>query len=185
MRQFEPEQILDKLIQVIKTNRGIFCEDSWQPLRDPLFNCLRSLGKDAEYTVWDSEVGGEYLWDIVWSYERPGATEYWLELIGEIELTDPDRVSLLDDFYKVLDGKARLKIFVCAPPSRATVDWICEEIDWAVEHQQFRLPGERFITVVLDYDGSSKTHVHRVRLFDGSRPIGKWVKEWEVIEFKS
>ena len=115
---------------------------------------------------------------------RSRATEYWLELIGEIELTDPDRVSLLDDFYKVLDGKARLKVFICAPPSRATVDWICEQIEWVVEHQQFRLREERFISVVLDYDDQEDEYVHRIRLFDGWGPIGKWKKNWEVIKFR-
>lgn len=183
MRQLQAELVLDELLRVLKTTRSHLRGPSWTPLTRHLFSCLYRLGRDAGYKVWDRKHGGEYIWDIVWSYELEPARRYWLELVGEIELADSDTNSLIDDFYKVLDAKARLKVFVGAPPTRRALKGICDAIDWAISHQRFRLREERFIAIVLDYDGRKDTYLHRVRLFDGSRPVGKWRSEWEKVKF--
>lgn len=184
MRHLRAEDVLKELVRVLKTSRSRLRGNSWKPLTSPLRSCLRRLGRNAGYTVWDRKHGGEYLYDIVWSYGEPeSARRYWLELTGEIELTDPDFQSQVTDFYKVLDAKARLKLFVCAPPARKRVRPMCDEIDWAISHQRFCLPEERLIAIVLDYDRRADRYLYRARLFNRHKPIGKWSDKWEEVTF--
>ena len=185
MKHLRPEHVRKELVKILKTNLRKIHGNGWSPLNPPLFSCLRRLGRSAGYTVWARRHGGEFLWDIVWSYEPETARRYWLELVGEIELSDQDPDSLITDFYKVLDAKARLKVFLCASPTSKGVGGICDEIDWAVSHQLFRLPEERLIAVVLDYNGRTGTYPCRIRLFNGSGPIGKWHNKWEEVTFKA
>lgn len=99
--------------------------------------------------------------------------------MGEIEVSDPDLDEIRNDFYKVLDAKARLKVFVCAPPSRRMVERLRQEIDRGVEHQLYRLKEERLVTVLLEYDGRRDRYLASVRLFDGARPLRRWRRGWE------
>jgi hypothetical protein len=180
----EPEELYGAVVKTLEMSAPLTSGESWTPLRDPLFECLRRLGTTSGFSVWDYRVGG-YLYDIAWTYEPSDASEYWLELAGEIELSDPSLPATWDDFYKVLDAKARLKVFVAGLQVRLDVERLCGEIDWGVTHQRFRLPEERLIAVVLDYDPTQDLYIHRARLFDGNGPLKDWRNGWEQLRVKA
>src|SRR6266550_3021813 len=91
-----PEELYDALVKTLRLSAPMTSGDSWAPLGDPLFDCLRRLGTASRFSVWDRRTGG-YLYDIAWTYEPDGASQYWLELAGEIELSDPNLPSIRDD----------------------------------------------------------------------------------------
>jgi hypothetical protein len=172
-----PEELLDQVIAVLRVHCPPLA-DPWQPLGPPLFERLRQMGSDRQFQVWDSQTTGSYLWDMAWTAERDDA--YWLELAGEIELSDMTRQSVEDDFYKVLDAKARVKLFLAATSQKMAQE-LQEEICWAVTHQRFRLSEERLVVVLVTYDGRRETYSAKIRVFDGTGPIGKWATGWETI----
>lgn len=180
MRHPSPERILQELLCVLEASCPRIRVDSWSPLARPLFRHLRKLGREYGYDVWDSSGKGGYLWDIVWE-SPPKAQRHWLELVGEIELSDSGWREILDDFYKVLDAKARLKVFVSAPPSRKLAKTLRKAIDSAVAEQLYRVREERIIAVVLEYYGRLARYLASVRIYDGSGPIKRWRSEWEDV----
>lgn len=148
-------------------------ENSWAPLKQPLFQKLRTLGREAGFKVWDGATTGEYLWDVAWTYEPDDPDRYWLELAAEIELSDMSFESTRDDFYKVLDAKARLKLFVCCMSQKMAKD-LCDEIDWVVPRQRLRLQEERLAVVILTYSERGGLFTAHTRLYDGSGSLTDW-----------
>jgi hypothetical protein len=177
-RRISPEQLLDHVIAILHMHCPPIAVNSWQPLGPPLFTRLRELGRTRRCKVWHSQTTGEYLWDITWTVEQDAS--YWVELAGEIELSDMIRRDVEDDFYKVLDAKAHVKLFVAAT-SRKMAQELREEIDWAITHQRFRLPEERLVAVLVTYDGRRKTYSATTRIFDGRGPIEAYRGDWETI----
>jgi hypothetical protein len=148
MRELQPDHVLQEVIGVLRD----LCphlepEDSWAKLKAPVFDLLRKLGTKADFKVWHADDTGTYLWDICWTHEPH--PPYWVELVGEVELTDQYQEEILHDFYTVLDAKARLKIFMTAAPSRVKAEQLKHEIEWAVKNQRFRLPEERLAAILI------------------------------------
>ncbi len=115
-------------------------------------------------------------------WESPRKSRWrWLELVGEIELSDPGLREILDDFYKVLDAKARLKVFVAAPASRKQAETLRNAIDSAVADQLYPVRGEHIIAAVLEYDGRLDRYLTSIRIYGGSRPIKRWRAKWEGV----
>jgi hypothetical protein len=176
--EFDPEDLLEQILGVLRIQCPVLPEHTWRPLGHPLKQLLRQLGEEAKYQVWMAGTTGEYLWDVAWTYETDDA--YWIELASEIELSDMTRKWVLDDFYKVLDAKARLKLFVTATTMKMAKE-LQTDIEWAVAHQRFRLPGERLIALLVTYDGRANAYKAATRVFDGSGPIGVWIKGWQDV----
>ncbi len=183
MRPPQPREILRGILDVLKQNRRLAKGDAWTPLRRPLFQCLRSGGKRAGFSVWDNktaegkQAGGEYLWDITWTHESDRA--YWMELAGEIELNANDESEVLDDFYKVLDAMARLKVFVAGLPWSRTYRGVRKEIEQRVRARRLNLADEWLLVVLLDWRGRQQKFVVQSRAFRlSSRAFhGRWRTE--------
>lgn len=179
MEGLKPGHLLQELIGVLGDNcPDLSPEEPWSSLRDPLFDLLQRLGTKAGFKVWHAKTTGTYLWDIAWTHES--SDRYWLELAGEIELSEMSLEGFLDDFYKVLDAKARLKVFVAATSLHMARD-LKREIDWAVQHQRFRLPDERLIAILVIEGDESDWDKAETRVFDGFGPYGKWKEGWELL----
>jgi hypothetical protein len=128
MQRLTVGQLRQELLGVLTQACPAISGDSWSPLTRTVLNWLRRRGRELGFVAWDSKGEGGYLWDVGWG-SQPDARRYRLELVAEVELTDQNFDEICNDFYKVLDAKSRLKLFVCAPPSRAMVNRLREEID--------------------------------------------------------
>lgn len=171
------EEVLDQAIAVLRKHCPSLAQDSWQPLGPPLFERLRDMGRERKLRVWDSQTAGSYLWDIAWTVEREDA--YWVEFVGEIELSDMNKRSVADDFYKVLDAKARIKLFLAATSQKMAHD-LQGEVVWAIAHQHFRLPEEQIVVVLVTYDGHHDTYHATTRVFS-SDDARKKKPRWETV----
>jgi hypothetical protein len=174
--EITPQRVLNDILEVLRARCPRLTKDTWQPLGTPLKRCLQDLGTEAGLRVYAAHPTGEYVWDVAWVHEAKD--EYWVDMAAEIELSDMTRASVLDDFYKVLDAKARLKVFITAVTQKMAKD-LRTDVAWAVRHQRFRLPDERLIAVLVTYDGRKKIYNAAVRIFDGSGPIGAWSERWK------
>jgi hypothetical protein len=176
-RQISSEELLDQVIAVLRAHCPPIQEDSWQSLGKPLFARLREMGHERKFRVWDCQPPGSYLWDVAWTAERNDA--YWLELAGEIELSDMNKKSVADDFYKVLDAKAHVKLFLAATSQKMAHD-LKAEVAWAIAHQRFRLPEEQIVVVLVTYDGHHATYHATTRIF-ASDDARKTKPRWETV----
>lgn len=174
----DPEDLLAQILAVLRKQCPVLPEHTWQPLGPPLKELLRRMGKKAKCRVWMAGTTGEYLWDVAWTHETNDA--YWVELAGEIELADMTQEWILDDFYKVLDAKARLKLFLTAVTQKMARA-LRREIDWAVGHQRFRLDDERLLAVLVTYDGRANAYTAATRMFDGAGPVTGWTRGWQDV----
>ncbi len=178
--QISSEEVLDQVIKVLRTHCPSLAQDSWQPLGPPLFERLRDMGRERKFQVWESQTTGSYLWDIAWTAEREDA--YWVEFVGEIELSDMNKRSVADDFYKVLDAKARTKLFLAATSQKMAHD-LQAEVAWAIAHQRFRLPEEQVVVVLVIYDGRHTTYHATTRVF-ASNDACRTKPRWETVSIE-
>ena len=181
MKALRPQYIANELLGVLRKHCPELDGDYWSPLRDPLFDCLYILGESSGFKPLQSEKGGSYIWDLSWTTPDSEQRRYWVELAAEIELSDQRFDDIVHDFYKILDAKARLKVFVGASPSTIKVADLRDEIDWAVKYQRFTLAEERLVAFLLDYDGRENTYVFNLRLFSGRAPLRGWQRGWKEI----
>ncbi len=137
------------------------------------------MGTAHGYKVYDSATTGEFLWDLTW--EDWEDRSYRLDLAAEIELSPYNYEDLLDDFYKVLNALARLKVFIGVLPSRNVERRIREEITWATRYKKFRLPDEHLIVLLVSYDGSSHEFLLWKKLFNLTRPAP--AAKWDPVRF--
>lgn len=172
----DPEDLLAQILAVLRIQCPVLPEHTWQPLGPSLKELLRRLGEEAKCRVWMAETTGEYLWDVAWTHETNDA--YWVELAGEIELADMTQEGVRDDFYKVLDAKARLKVFLAAVTQKMA-NALQEEINWAVEHQRFQLHDERLLAVLVTYDGRANAYTAATRMWAG--PVAGWTTGWQDV----
>jgi hypothetical protein len=176
-RQISSEEVLEQVTNILRKHCPSLTEDSWQPLGPPLFERLRDMGRERKFRVWESQTTGSYLWDIAWTVEREDA--YWVEFVGEIELSDMNKRSVADDFYKVLDAKARIKLFMAATSQKMAHD-LQIEVAWAIAHQRFRLPEEQVVVVLVTYNGHDETYNATTRVF-ASDDARKAKPRWETV----
>jgi hypothetical protein len=174
MRRVEASRLRDELLELFGCACPAIQTDSWSPLTRTTLGWLRKRGADLGFRVWDSKGDGGYLWDMAW-VSPDTSRRYWLELVAEVELTDPHFDEICSDFYKVLDAKSRLKLFICAPPARTMITRLRDEIDWAVRHQRYVLPDERIAVVLLAYDGRRNCYEAQTAILGGlPRRSSQW-----------
>ena len=90
---------------------------------------------------------GEYIFDLCWWKEDQG--QYWLELALESEwLADSDEID--HDFYKLVDAKARLKVWVCSYGERQMPDKKSRLLE-AVTKARYKFPEEEYLIVNIPY----------------------------------
>lgn len=109
----------------------------------------QQLGFKAEATRSIEGCGeGEYLVDVCWWKESLVPTpEYWLELILESEWLK-DIQSVQDDFYKLIDIKAFIKVWVCSWSDPVFDERRVLLSKW-VSQARFKLPEEQYLILNL------------------------------------
>jgi hypothetical protein len=111
----------------------------------------KSEGYHSKYTS-RIEKEKEYLCDIVWVCEKPNR---YLGLAMESELSMNEK-DILEDFVKLVDIKARLKIGLFALRLRADEPKILKKMENILTSQVFMLPNEVYVVIFLKYDLESK-----------------------------
>lgn len=173
--EVNPKRLLNAILDVLRGACPRLTKDTWGPLGKPLKQRLRELGTEAGLCVYASDPTGEYLWDVAWTHEA--GDKYWVDLAAEIELSDMNKEWVLDDFYKVLDAKSRLKMFVTAVTQKMAKE-LQTDIDRAVQRQRFWFPEERLIAVLVTYDGRKRFYNAAVRIFDKPRGASARSQGW-------
>ena len=109
-------------------------------------------GKELDFEVEtknlkDGRGESEYLVDLCWWKEQDG--RYWLELVLESEW-QPSKGEIEQDFYKLVDVKARLKVWVCCWGERQMQ--ACQpSLSQAVSKARFKFPEEEYLIINLPY----------------------------------
>lgn len=110
------------------------------------FDKGKQLGCEVETRkLPDGRGEGEYLVDLCWWKGREPGSQYWLELALESEW-QPNHDEIDHDFYKLIDLKARLKVWVCSWGARQ-MQVRQQELCEAVAGAMFRLPEEEYLII--------------------------------------
>jgi len=90
----------------------------------------------------------EYMVDMCWAREKRG--EYYIDTAIEEEWNDTykDKEDLLWDFYKIVDVKAYLKVFIFAP-KRRSLEWWMDEFTRIIKKHTIRLNEEVYLILSL------------------------------------
>ncbi|MCJ7424666.1 hypothetical protein MUP01_10435 [Candidatus Bathyarchaeota archaeon] len=129
---------------------------SWgQSLKDwttGIKGCFQKLAKNSGYEpVLTSIDRKEYLVDIVWKCEHP---DRYLSLAMESELSKRDD-AILEDFEKLVDIKAHLKIGLFHLRTRTAIMPMLDEMKRILNKQQITF-NETYLVIFLSYDDSSE-----------------------------
>lgn len=148
-----PANICHKFRNWLNKESGLAWNQSandWTPRIKEFFG---KLGKESGFhPIFTSNTEKEYLVDIVWRVN--GASRY-LALAMESELSKRT-ADILEDFEKLVDIKARLKIGLFQLRPRANMDKILEEMEGVLDSQMIVLPKETYLIIFLRYDDESK-----------------------------
>jgi len=114
------------------------------------------LGKDRGFKVESSRLPsgngeGEYLVDACWWKKQ--TNQYWLELIVESEW-DSSSGEIEQDFYKLIDIKAYLKVWIC---SWSDNQYQKREklLSDLVAQTRFKIPEEEYLIINLPFNKES------------------------------
>ena len=148
-----PANICHKFRNWLNNESGLAWNQSandWTPRIKEFFG---KLGKKSGFhPIFTSNTENEYLVDIVWRVN--GASRY-LALVMESELSRRT-VDILEDFEKLVDIKARLKIGLFQLRPRANMDKILEKMKDVLDSQMIVLPKETYLIIFLRYDDENK-----------------------------
>lgn len=101
---------------------------------------------DEDFKVYSSKQNGEFIYDLCWAIEDDDwnfENSHHLELVLETE-KDKNWKEIAQDFYKLLDSKAPIKIGVCQySPCRL------KSIQQMIKTYKFKLPGKEFYIIFL------------------------------------
>jgi len=129
---------------------GVYWGSGDEDWTTKLLAWFRAEGKKIGFDVYpdpDTPWHSEYLLDLVWCIEKGNAyAGLVLALESEWSQTWSD---ILDDFDKLLDVKAPLKVLLCDPSSSQIRD-LPGHIGHQIREHQNRVPGEQYLVVAFD-----------------------------------
>jgi hypothetical protein len=145
----KPRFILDRLLRAwpsldIRWGSG---DQDWT---DRLLNWFRAEGKALGVEVYpdpDTKWHAEYLADLVWCIEK-GDAYGGLVLALESEWSQ-SWSDVLDDFDKLLDLKASLKVLLC-DPTGPQIQSLPANVSQQIKGHQNRVPGEQYLVIAFD-----------------------------------
>lgn len=134
---------------------GMPWEESWPAWTNWILGYFFDKGKALEFDVETKALpgkGGEgqYLVDLCWWKEQ--GEQYWLELALESEW-QPGKGEIEQDFYKLVDVKSRLKVWVCSWGERQ-MQARQSELSKIVAKARFRFSEEEYL--ILNMPDSQK-----------------------------
>jgi len=110
------------------------------------------LGKSQGYKVWWQYGGGEYLVDLCWLVS--GEQHYWMELALEQEWKGSFK-DIKEDFFKLMDVKACLKVFVCFPYKHVIPD-LPSRLAREISRHKIKISDEAYLLIILSRDASCR-----------------------------
>lgn len=118
-----------------------------QWIKDYFYEKGKKLGYEAEKTKSNNQGEGEYLVDLCWWKEKEKTSTYWLELILESEWNS-SKDEILQDFYKLIDIKAALKVWVCSWGEKQMKERLSQTCDYILT-ARFKIPEEQYLILNL------------------------------------
>jgi hypothetical protein len=149
----KPDYISHKFRNWLTKDSGLAWEQSPKDWTSKMKEYFGKLGQEEGYRpIYTSETEKEYLVDIVWRCDKPGR---YLGLAMESELSK-DEKDILEDFEKLADIKARLKIGLFHLRSRTDELKIVEAMKSILNLQTLVLPNELYLVIFLKYDNDKR-----------------------------
>jgi hypothetical protein len=130
---------------------GLSWKQSRKDWTSGIKECFRKMGQTQGYkAVLTSRDAKEYLVDIVWKCDGP---DRYLGLAMETELSKRKR-DILEDFEKLVDIKAHLKVGLFHLRTNAGISALVEEMKKILTKQTMTF-NETYLVIFLSYDDSS------------------------------
>lgn len=147
-------------------------EKDWAQWTKEILTFFAQLGKKYLYHVYlqpqygvldlDEEPTYEYMVDLCWTFEDECMRGYWMELALESEFSQ-DFNSIMEDFYKLIDIKAFMKIGIFSP-KLSERDRVIREMESAVAVSGIRFPFERYLVILILYHGAPEKESERIAI---------------------
>jgi len=119
----------------------------------------KSLGYDVAASGYVGATQGEWLYDMVW-FVGGGVYEQILVLESELLRGTEASVGIDDDFYKITQAKADIRVWVTDCANKKYVQRHLDNCKHEVASQRQSLPGEEYIFVVYNWTDSD-VHIER------------------------
>lgn len=160
-------------------------KDYIQYFTSDLLTYFHKLGQTLGYKTYGSynpsPEGTEYLVDQCWYVE--GQSGIWMELALEQELSYDTLDSIKEDFEKLLDIKAFVKvgIFIPRKPEREDVLKLMQEL---IVRHMINIPGEQYLIIFLTYRSDVKPKSleiegHKFDFLGNRESLGSRLYPWE------
>jgi hypothetical protein len=147
-----PDRIFRDFRDWLINESGLSWGDSLKDWTGKIKKHFRELGESQQYKpVLTSKDAKEYLVDIVWKCEGP---DRYLSLAMESELSKRER-DILEDFEKLVDIKAHLKVGLFHLRSSAKIDTLIKEMKGILNKQLITF-NETYLVIFLSYDDNHK-----------------------------
>lgn len=145
---------------------GMPWDGLWRDWTVWILGYFHDKGKELQFTpetkpLPDGRGNGEYLVDLCWWKEQGG--QYWLELILESEW-QPGKSEIDQDFYKLIDVKSRLKVWVCSWGEKQ-MQTRQSELSGIVAKARFKLSDEEYL--IINMPDSQKAEYKDCVVIDG------------------
>lgn len=146
---FTPMELFDKLEENY-VEIGAKWKDNNAVWTKKILGFFYDLGMKQKYDVYASPKIGkknthEYLVDLSWVFENEKGS--WIELALEEEWS-LNKDAIFFDFHKLLDVKAKLKVFICFPNERDREDFP-KEMAKDILNQANKMFDEKYLIVVF------------------------------------
>jgi len=103
--------------------------------------------------------GGEWLYDMLWSHtEEDGDYEQFMVLESELETTDTGAVD--DDFLKLVQARADVRVYIAVCNNRETAHQLIGNCKRAASAFRGAVPGDAYVFAVWDWT-TGRTSVER------------------------
>lgn len=153
-----PHELLDHFFKKMRTKTlpSSWNDDkAWTRLVQSI---MRDIGEELGYVVRDKSVLGEFLGlDQAWRIQESRKVRTYLAM--EVENTDKLREIIDDEFQKLIDVKAELKVLVYYPSIENQPDHL-HALKIALESGRY-IPDEAYVIIMLDADATRADHFRK------------------------
>ena len=118
-------------------------------------NVLNKMAKKSKLRPYSMYLNGEYMIDMCWANEKPNV--YYLDTAIEQEWNDDDKNDFLWDFYKLVDIKSILKVFIISP--RHNLRYWMKEFKKIIKNNPLKLKEEVYLILSLTEAENDYTEV--------------------------
>ena len=134
---------------------------NWTEWTGRLLGFFTKLGKQYGYDIRGGEKASEYLVDLCWIGSLK--EHAWIELVLEEELSYYDIDSISEDFSKIVDLKAYIKVGIFSP-RLAEREEALQSLESLVTYSEPKIPTERYLVIFILDHGKKEKKAQRIEI---------------------